>query len=71
VNGSPFHSKLSLFLRSDHTLLCTREFSLQATEAPIFDTELYLRIKQIFDAIHEADNHILTLKAAEPQAAEN
>ena len=40
-----------------------RQFVFGADKLPMFDKKAYPAIKQIFDRIHEADTHMLTLKA--------
>jgi hypothetical protein len=43
-----------------------RELVFGSDKVLLFDIPAYPAIKEIFDGIHEADSHMLTLKAATP-----
>ena len=46
------------------TLVYERKFFFGGNEAVLFPVENYKPLKQLFDEIHKADNHMITLKAA-------
>ena len=62
-----------ILLGKDKTLIYERQFSFGANGTLIFDTKDYPVLKQLFDKVHEADAHLLTLKnqPQQPIAAAN
>ena len=49
-------------------LLCHRQLVFGSGNAIVFDSSVYGTLKQIFDAIHNRDAHMVTLKVQQPAA---
>jgi hypothetical protein len=47
-------------------LMCTRELVFGNKGNILFPAESYTAVKKVFDLIHQADEHVLTLKQGEP-----
>ncbi|MGA2434519.1 MAG: DUF3857 and transglutaminase domain-containing protein [Bryobacteraceae bacterium] len=50
------------------TLVYSREFAFGYQGAIVYEAKYYNQIKQIFDTIHERDNHVVTLKQIQAEA---
>ncbi len=59
---------VAISVTNTNKLIYRREFSFGGNKIPLFDSKAYPALKQVFDTIHDGDNHILTLKA-ESQAS--
>jgi hypothetical protein len=58
---------LKLGITSDNsTLVYKREFKFGGDGLVLFEQKQYPALKQIFDRVHENDNHMLTLKVKTP-----
>jgi hypothetical protein len=55
--------------KAKNTLLYDRQLAFGDKAMLVFDTKAYPLLKQVFDAMHQADNHLLTLKVADIAAA--
>ena len=51
-------------------LLCTRELIFGNKGSILFPAERYTAVKKIFDLIHQADQHVLTLKQSAPMGSD-
>lgn len=54
--------KVKIALTSDHRLVYSRRFAFGDNGVIRFPKEVYPQLKQVFDTIHEADMHALTLR---------
>jgi hypothetical protein len=48
--------------KDDKTLVYNRTFFFGGNNSVLFGVQTYQPLKQLFDAIHKADNHMITLK---------
>ncbi len=48
------------------TLTYNRKFFFGGNQSIVFPVETYDHIKRLFDEIHKADNHMITLKQTTP-----
>jgi hypothetical protein len=61
--GATGSHELRIMVSDDHQAVrCIRNFAFGAENRLLFSANKYSTLKQLFDAIHEADNHTLTLK---------
>lgn len=60
--GTPGRYDVNVAISKDRRLVYTRKFSFGAGGQILYQPEVYPRLKRVFDAIHEADDHIVTLK---------
>jgi hypothetical protein len=49
--------------KSSNKILYRRQLTFGTDTLLLFDAKVYPNMKQVFDRIHQADNHLLTLKA--------
>ncbi|HVP46649.1 MAG TPA: DUF3857 and transglutaminase domain-containing protein [Bryobacteraceae bacterium] len=50
------------------TLLCTREMTFGANGHIVYPVDVYPALKKAFDLMHQSDEHVLTLRQAQPVA---
>jgi hypothetical protein len=61
--GATAKHELRLLVSDDHQVVrCLRNFFFGSKSNILFSADKYPLLKQLFDAIHEADNHTLTLR---------
>jgi hypothetical protein len=61
--GATGSHELRIMVSDDHQVVrCVRNFTFGGKNNILFSAKKYSTLKQLFDAIHEADNHTLTLK---------
>ena len=57
--------EINMGVNNDQTkLMVTRTFSFGGTDVLLFPVDNYADLKRLFDEIHKADNHMLTLRQA-------
>ena len=52
--------------KDDRTLVYNRTFFFGGNNSVLFAVQTYAPLKELFDQIHKADNHMITLKQAAP-----
>ena len=61
--GAAARHELNITVSDDHQILrCNRNFFFGSKNNILFAVEKYDLLKKLFDAIHEADNHTITLR---------
>ena len=61
--GAAARHELNITVSDDHQILrCNRNFFFGSKNNILFAVEKYDLLKKLFDAVHEADNHTITLK---------
>jgi hypothetical protein len=64
--GAASKYELRITITGDHRVLqCARDFFFGSKDNLLFEPDTYNAMKTYFEAIHEADNHTLTLKQAD------
>jgi hypothetical protein len=62
--GAVCKYEIKMGITSDQkTLVYGRQFFFGGDGAVLFPVETYKQLKQLFDEIHKADNHLITLRA--------
>ncbi|HEY3939035.1 MAG TPA: DUF3857 domain-containing protein [Bryobacteraceae bacterium] len=70
VNFSPIGSfTVQISIDKSKRLLYRRQLTFGLDTLLLFDAKIYPTMKQVFDRIQQADNHLLTLKAEAPLSA--
>jgi hypothetical protein len=49
-------------VKGQHELTCTRDFTFGKDGYLSFDRETYPKLKNVFDEVHQRDNHTIALK---------
>ncbi|MGA8030267.1 MAG: DUF3857 domain-containing protein [Bryobacteraceae bacterium] len=60
---------ISIGVSKANKIVYHRSFTFGGDSVPMFDAKFYPSVKQIFDKVHDGDNHMLTLKAEAPASA--